>query len=72
MLFSGRHYEALSHLYAESFGPQVPHEVAEAAARNGKAPELMAALYQAIQFEDQIQDWTPYAGQSHGESIGRE
>ena len=71
MLFSGWQYEALSHLYAESFGP-VPHEVAEAAARNGKAPELMAALYQAIQFEDQIQDWTPYAGQSHGESIGRE
>ena len=71
MLFSGRHYEALSCLYAESFGP-VPHDVAEAAARNGRAPELMAALYQAIQFEDQIQDWTPYAGQSHGESIGRE
>ena len=71
MYFSGRHYEALSRLYAESFGP-VPNEIAGAAARNGKAPELMEALYQAIQFEDQIQDWTPYAGQSHGESIGRE
>lgn len=70
MLFSGRHYEALSCLYAESFGP-VPHDVAEAAARNGMAPELMAALYQAIQFEDQIQDWTPYAGQPHGESRGQ-
>lgn len=60
MYFSARHYSALSRVYSEMFGQPVPSEVALAAARNGKAPDLMDALHQATQFQNPIRDWTPY------------
>ena len=61
MIFSARHYSALNRVYSETFGQQVPQEVARQAARTGKAPALMEALDNAIKFSDPILDWSPYA-----------
>lgn len=60
MYFSAKHYSALSRVYSEMFGQPVPLEVALAAARNGRAPDLMDALHHATHFHDPIRDWTPY------------
>jgi hypothetical protein len=60
MIFSSGHYAALGRLYAEMFGQPVPEEVALAAARNGRAPDLMDALYQATKFNEPIQDWSDF------------
>ena len=60
MIFSARHYSALNRVYSRMFDP-VPEQVAQEAARGGKAPELMDALQRATQRGQPVQDWTPYA-----------
>ena len=59
MIFSGRQYLALSRVYSEMFAP-IPPDVARKAAENGQAPALMEALFQAVEYGEAIQDWTPY------------
>ena len=64
MIFSARHYLALSRVYSDTFHP-VPEAVALAAAlaaaENGRATQLMDALVQTIEAKQEIEDWKPYA-----------
>ena len=60
MIFSARHYSALIRQYSQMFGQPVPESVLQAAAKSGKAPDLMEALAQAVRSKDPIQTWASY------------
>jgi|GEM_PF-1692756 len=62
MIFSARHYSTLVQEYSQMFGHRVPEDVLESAAKAGKAPDLMEALFQATKFETPIQNWKSFEG----------
>ena len=59
MIFSGRHYSALIRLYSETFEP-IPDELLDKAGRNGQAPALLDAMFEATKHGKPIQNWTPF------------
>jgi len=68
MIFSGRHYLALSRAYPKMFAP-VPLEVAQRAGELGNGRMLFEALFQAVHKTQQpILDWTPFVTRSPASS----
>jgi hypothetical protein len=62
MIYSGNHSLALARVYSEMFGQDVPQDVARAAASNGAYQQLMAAIDQATDTGQPIEDWVQFQG----------